>query len=280
MELSIAGTHIGDGYPIFVIAEIGINHRGSREKAIALIDAAAASGADAVKMQTYITEKRVPADSPLVGILKECELSFDDQRSLFSYAKEKGIQLFSTPFDENSVAFLEEMAVPCYKVASFDLVNQSLLKHIAMQGRPVILSCGMANQEETDSAVSILCEANTPFILLHCISAYPVPQASDLHLCTIRALRERYDCLTGYSDHSQGIEAAAIAAAAGATVIEKHFMLAGDADAPDHPVSFEPEQFSAMVEAIRHVSAMLGDAAWGPLEAEAGILQFRRFTQP
>lgn len=276
MSLQIANKPIGEGQSVFVIAEVGINHSGDMTKAKALIDEAAKAGADAVKIQTYLTEKRVAKDSPIFGILKQCELSFNQQRELFVYAKTKNILLFSTPFDSDSVAFLEEMNVPCYKVASFDLVNSVLLKEVASKKRPVILSRGMADQKEIDTAVDILKSAGAPFALLHCISAYPVPQASDLHLATIRALKERYDCPVGYSDHAQGIQPSVLSVAAGAVIIEKHFMLAGDADAPDKPVSLEPAVFAEMVRGIREATKMMGNAVWAPTEAEAGILQFRR----
>lgn len=278
MDVSIAETSIGDGMEVFVIAEIGINHCGDFEKGKQLIDAAANAGASAVKLQTYITEKRVPKDSPIFDILKKCELSFDEQRSLFEYARKENILIFSTPFDSESVAFLTEIDVPCYKVASFHIVHTKLLHQIAEQKRPVLLSRGMASRKEIDEAVQIFRDHKVPLVLLHCISAYPVTSVSDLHLRTIAALRERYGCPVGFSDHSQGIEAAMIACAAGASVIEKHFVLAGDTSAPDYGVSVDQEQFARMIEDIRRVSTMLGDAVWEPIEAESGILQFRHIT--
>lgn len=276
--LTLGERKVGDGSPVFVVAEVGINHNGSMEKARRLIDEAVSAGASAVKLQTYITEKRVAADSPIFGILKQCELSFDQQRELFSYAREKKMMLFSTPFDEESVTFLEEMDVPCYKVASFDIVNSSLLESVASKKRPVIVSRGMASKEDIDGAVAILQKHQTPFALLHCISAYPVPSPADLHLRTIQALKERYNCPVGYSDHSAGIDASTIAVAAGASIIEKHFMLADDNDAPDRPVSLTPKEFRAMTDRITEVSTILGDPLWGSVEAEKGILQFRRPT--
>ncbi len=269
-------SHWAPGRKTFLIAEVGINHNGDVEKAKRLIDAAASAGADAVKIQTYITEKRTKRDSPIFGILKQCEIPFEGQRELFAHAKRKGVLLFSTPFDGESVAFLEEMQVPCYKIASFDLVNGPLLKEVASKGRPVLLSRGMAEQKEIDAAVKTLQAAKTPFALLHCISAYPVPSLSDLHLSTVRALAERYGCPAGYSDHSPGIDASAIAVAAGADIIEKHFMLENDADAPDKPVSLGPAEFTKMVDRIREIETMLGEPLWGSIEAEAGIRQFRR----
>ncbi|MBI3336766.1 N-acetylneuraminate synthase family protein [Candidatus Peregrinibacteria bacterium] len=268
--------HLEEQNNVFVIAEIGINHSGNMEKARALIREAANVKADGVKLQTYITEKRVPKDSPIFDILKKCELSFEQQAILFKEAKEQSVVLFSTPFDEESVDFLEEMDVPCFKIASFDIVNQKLLQYIAAKGRPVLCSRGMANREEIDRALATFRTQKTPHALLHCISAYPVASLSDLHLRTIPVLKERYHCPIGYSDHSKGIEAAPIAVAAGAVIIEKHFMLESDADAPDAPVSLIPQKFQEMVLSIRHISEMLGNSVWGATEAEKGTLQFRR----
>lgn len=269
---------VGDAHDVFVIAEVGINHNGDMDTARSLIDRAAWAGASAVKLQTYITEKRVSKDSPIFGILKQCELSFDQQRDLIAYAKERGIIVFSTPFDEESVTFLAEVSVPCYKVASFDIVNMRLLKAIVRQKRPVIVSRGMANQAEIDAAVALLREADVPFALLHCISAYPVPSLSDLHLRTIAALKERYGCPVGFSDHTIGIEAPPYAVAAGASIIEKHFTLSRTLDGPDHAMSTEPEEFQRMVTMIRQARAMLGQPVTGPIEAEKGTLQYRRIS--
>lgn len=277
-EISIGGVTVGDGHDVFVIAEVGINHNGDMDTARSLIDRAAWAGASAVKLQTYITEKRVSKDSPIFGILKQCELSFDQQRDLIAYAKERGIIVFSTPFDEESVAFLAEVAVPCYKVASFDIVNMRLLKAIVRQKRPTIVSRGMANQAEIDAAVALLREADVPFALLHCISAYPVPSLSDLHLRTIAALKERYGCPVGFSDHTIGIEAPPYAVASGASIIEKHFTLSRTLDGPDHAMSTEPEEFQRMVTMIRQAREMLGQPVTGPIEAEKGTLQYRRIS--
>lgn len=274
--LKIADRLIGDQQDVFVIAEIGINHNGDPETARTLIERAHWAGATAVKLQTYITEKRVPKDSPFFGILKQCELSFDRQRELFAYAKELGVLAFSTPFDDESVDFLGEMDVPCYKVASFDIVNKKLLRAIVDKKRPAIISRGMADKQEIDTAVALFRDAGVPFALLHCISAYPVPSDSDLHLRTIAALRERYDCPVGFSDHTIGIDAPAFAVAAGATLIEKHFTLSKKTEGPDHAMSTEPEDMKKMIELIRRAKDMLGEAVWTSTKAEEGAKQFRR----
>jgi sialic acid synthase SpsE len=272
--IQIGSQKVGHESPIFIIAEIGINHNGDMNNAFELIDKAKWAGASAVKFQTYITEKRVSQDSPIFGILKGCELSFAQQKELFEYANSNGIIAFSTPFDSESVEFLAEINSPCYKVASFDLVNTPLLMDIAHQNRPVIISRGMANMEEIDIAMNIL--KDIPTVLLHCISAYPVPNHSSLNLSTIAALKERYHSLIGYSDHTLDTEASQFAVACGAKVIEKHFTLSQSMDGPDHLISSEPKQLKKLIEKCKIVHEMMGIPAWDSIEAEKDILQYRR----
>ena len=273
-SIQIGNQKVGHKSPIFIIAEIGINHNGDMKNAFELIDKAKWSGASAVKFQTYITEKRVSQDSPIFDILKGCELSFEQQKELFEYANSKDIIAFSTPFDSESVEFLAEINSPCYKVASFDLVNTPLLRDIAKQKRPVIISRGMANMEEIDIAMNIL--KNIPTVLLHCVSAYPVPNHSSLNLSTIAALKERYHSLIGYSDHTLDIEASQFAVACGAKVIEKHFTLSQSMEGPDHLISSEPKQLKKLIERCKIVHEMMGSPAWDSIEAEKDILQYRR----
>ena len=273
-KIQIGNQNIGKDSPIFIIAEVGINHNGDMKTAFDLIDKAKWAGASAVKFQTYITEKRVADDSPIFNILKQCELSFDQQKELFDYANSKNIIAFSTPFDSESVEFLSEINSPCFKVASFDLVNTHLLKVIAKQKKPVIISRGMANMEEIDIAMNIL--NNIPSVLLHCISAYPVPNVSSLNLSTIAALEERYQSIIGYSDHTLDIEASQFAVACGAKVIEKHFTLSQTMEGPDHVISSDPKQLRELIERCKLVNEMMGNPAWESIEVEQEILQYRR----
>lgn len=277
-EIRIAGREIGDNHPVFVIAEVGINHNGDLSRARQLIDEAANAGASAVKLQTYSTEKRVPADSPVFDILKQCEISFEDQKELFEYGAQKGLVMFSTPFDSDSVDFLASIEVPCFKIASFDIVNTELLRAVSAKKCPVIVSRGMANTEEIDIAVKILRQDDTPFALLHCVSAYPVPSESDVNLSTIGMLKQRYQCPVGYSDHTIGMDIPAYAVAAGACIIEKHFTLSKDDEGPDHAMSAEPEEFATMIKMIERAHSMKGKPVEGPIEAEKDILQYRRST--
>ena len=273
-KIQIGNQQIGQKSPIFIIAEVGINHNGDMKTAFELVDKAKWAGASAVKFQTYITEKRVLKDSPIFNILKQCELSFQQQKELFDYANSKNIMAFSTPFDSESVAFLSEIKTPCFKVASFDLVNTSLLRLIAQQKSPVIISRGMANMNEIDIAMNVL--KDVPTVLLHCISSYPVPNHTSLNLSTISALRERYNSIIGYSDHTMDIEASQFAIACGAKVIEKHFTLSQSMDGPDHLISSEPNQLKKLIERCRVVNEMMGNPAWESIEAEKDILQYRR----
>ncbi len=274
--VEINGRKVGHGSDVFVIAELGINHNGDFDLAKQLIDKAIWSGADAVKLQSYITEKRVPAGSPIFDILKQCELSFDQLKELFADARGNDIEVFSTPFYDESVDFLCSVDAPCYKIASFDIVNKQLLEKTAEQGKPIIMSRGMANQNEIDTAVEIIHKHGTKVIFLHCVSAYPVLSHESLNLHTIMALNERYGCPVGFSDHTVGIDVAQYAVAAGASVIEKHFTLSKKSEGPDHALSTEPAEMKDMIKAIRYVSEMMGEAVWGPVSAEKDILQYRR----
>ena len=277
MSVLQLGSHkVGDGQPVYVIAEVGINHNGDFATAVKLLEQAAWAGVSSVKLQTYITEKRVPKDSPIFGILKQCELSFDQQKELFERGHELGIDVFSTPFDDESVDFLVSIGAPCFKIASFDIVNTKLLKKVAQQHRPVIMSRGMADQKELDAAVSFFRENDSPLALLHCVSAYPVPSASDLNLSTIGALKERYHCPVGFSDHTLGIEAPLYSVAAGAQLIEKHFTLSKSTPGPDHAMSTEPSDMKQLVEGSKHVLEMMGQPVAHSVDAEKGTLQYRR----
>ena len=275
-EFKIAGHMVGEGHPVFVIAEIGINHNGDMDQARELIRLAKESGADAAKLQTYITEKRVPADSPVFEILKQCEIGFDDQANLFEYAADIGIVAFSTPFDDESVDFLAGVDCPCFKIASFDMVNRNLLRRTAATGKPMIVSRGMANRDEIDEAVGIMRENDSDFALLHCVSAYPVESHTDLNLNTVRALSATYDCPAGLSDHSLTNDGAILSVGAGASVIEKHFTFSRDADGADHAISQDSNGFRQLVEGIRRAEESMGQEIWEPIKAENDILQYRR----
>ena len=263
-------------HPTYIIAEVGINHGGDIALAKRLISSAAKSGADAVKFQTYLTEKRCPPNKPEVfAILKRCELPFGAFKTLKQHADKCGIQFFSTPFDEESVDCLESIGCELYKIASFDIVNRKLLKKIASTGKPVILSVGMANIEEIKSAYDLLRKGTRKISVLHCISSYPMKE-EDARLENIRALEEIFDCVVGQSDHTADIVVPLYAVAAGAQVLEKHYCLNGQKDCVDGPVSITEDQMKKLVSETRRLEAILGQKEFGVRAAEKGIVAFRR----
>ena len=261
----------------YVIAEIGINHGGDINLAKRMIDSVSRTGADAVKFQTYITEKRVAKDSPIFDILKKCELSFDAFEELQTYSKSLNIDFFSTPFDNDSVDFLNSIGCDIYKIASFDIVNKVLLKKVASLKKPVIMSTGMSNNQEINDAFNILKAKTDNIALLHCISSYPT-QENDANLSAIAKLIKSFDCVIGHSDHTNDIKVPLLAVAAGAQIIEKHFRIDENMDCIDAPVSISEKQLSELVSGIRDIEKIFGDGFVGITKAEEDIVPFRRFS--
>jgi len=219
---------------VYVIAEIGLNHGGNLSDAKRLIDSAARTGADAVKFQTYRTETRVPEGSPILDVLKKCELPFGAFAELKDYAQRNRLEFFSTPFDSESVDYLESIDVGVYKVASFDVPNLPFLKKVAQTGKPVILSTGMSSLEEIRTAVDVLKVNARRVTLMHCVSAYPTRE-EDANLAVIHRLREEFECVIGQSDHTNDIRVPLYAVAAGAQVIEKHYKVSKDMECVMRP---------------------------------------------
>jgi len=268
--MSVSSLFSDEYTPIYIIAEIGVNHNGSLEQAIQCIDAAAACGADAVKFQTFKSEKLVTrqaqkasyqnkntdlAESQL-DMLKKLELRFEDFITLKKYCAEKEIDFMSTPFDDESAAFLHSIEVDAFKIGSGDMNNIPFLQNINQYGRPVLLSTGMSELDEIREPLEAL--ENCPVILLHCTSDYPAP-IEDVNLRAILTMKQTYGKITGYSDHTEGIEITAAAAALGARVIEKHFTLDRNLPGPDHKASLEPHQFAELVKVVRSIEQALGD---------------------
>lgn len=261
---------------IFVIAEIGINHGGDIEIAKRLIDSAVRSGADAVKFQTYKTESRTPAGSPIFDILKKCELPFEAFAELKKYSEEKNIIFFSTPFDEESVNYLESIGSQLYKIASFDVANRPFLEKIAQTGKPIIISVGMSDLIEISKAVSILEKNGSPVALLHCISAYPTVE-KDANLSAVPALINHFGEYTiGQSDHTNDIFVPLLAVAAGAKIIEKHFKISDDMDCVDAVVSISEEKMKELVMQIRRVELIMGNGTIEISEIEKDLLWLKR----
>jgi N,N'-diacetyllegionaminate synthase len=274
-EIVLGGKSVGVSSRVFVIAEIGINHDGSREQALKLIDAAADCGADAVKFQTFRADRlMVPSGRRLAQqgqceesayqMFSRLELSWEDHSRLKERADRRGVLFLSTPFDEDSADFLDALGVVAFKIASSDLTHLPLLRHLARKGKPLLLSTGMSYLHEVEEAVCTLQSHGAPdLVLLHCVSSYPAPPES-LNLRTIQTLRERFHLPVGFSDHSQGIFFSLLAAALGARMIEKHFTLDRNAPGPDHKISIEPRELLELVARLAVVDDSLGSGCKHP----------------
>ena len=262
----------------YTIAEIGINHNGNFDLAKQLIQSASNAGADAVKFQTYITEKRVSKDSPIYEILKKCEFDFDIFSKLKSFAEKLNVDFFSTPFDIDSVDYLESIKVPLYKIASFDTVNKNFLKRISLVNKPIIISVGMTNLEEIKNAISILNKNNSRLAILHCISSYPTEEKNS-NLKAIEILKNNFGSfIIGQSDHTNDIKVPIYAVCAGAQIIEKHFKIDEEMKCVDESVSITELQMRELVHGVREIEEILGNGFLGITNTEKEITQFRRFS--
>ena len=262
----------------YIIAEIGINHNGNLNEALDLVTSASKTGCDAVKFQTYITEKRIPKENEIFDIVKQCELSHEDFKIIQDHSNSLNIEFFSTPFDVESIEFLDSINVPFYKVASFDVVNKLLLRDIAKTNKPVILSTGMANLSEVKVAHKILSKKNN-LTILHCISSYPTI-AENANLNAIPMLIENFnDCVIGQSDHTADIKIPLYAVAAGAQVIEKHYKISEKSKCVDSSVSITEIQMKNFIEELKKLTNYLGDGKIDIHNCEKGTLAFRRYTE-
>ncbi len=269
--LSIGGRSVGDGAPCFIIAEIGINHGGDAALCADMIASAAECGADAVKLQTVTPEESYHPDTESYRVFKGSVLSRDDLLQLKEKARACGTQLFSTPGDPTALRLLIEVDFPAIKISSGLLTNLPLIELAAATGKPLILSTGMASGEEVEEAVAAAVRGGCrEYALLQCTSLYPAP-AEALNLRAMEQLRQIGGCPVGYSDHHDGYMACIAAVARGATIIEKHFTLNASLPEADHAISLEPDEFSAMVRAIRSVEAMIGSAEKQPVAAELAL---------
>ncbi|HBB91098.1 MAG: N-acetylneuraminate synthase [Bacteroidetes bacterium GWF2_49_14] len=269
---------------VMIIAEAGVNHNGSLERAFRMIDAAASAGADIIKFQSFKTEKLVTADAPKAayqqsntgetgsqfGMLKKLELAEDAHVLLMNYCREKGITFMSTPFDADSAGMLNRLEVEMFKVGSGDLTNLPLLRQLAGFGKPVILSTGMADMDEIGKALEVVIKGGLPkekITVLHANTDYPTPY-SDVNLTAMLAIKRKFGVTIGYSDHTDGIEVPVAAVALGAQVIEKHFTLDRNLEGPDHKASLEPAELTAMVRSIRNIEIALGNGKKIPSAGE------------
>lgn len=288
--IQIGDRKIGPGHPVYVIAELSANHNGSFEDACALVRVAKESGADAVKLQTYTADtitidSREPAfmikgtvwdGQNLHALYGEASMPWDWQPRLKALADEIGIAIFSSPFDSTSVDFLEEMGVPAYKIASFELIDHGLLARVAATGKPVIMSTGMATLTEITEAVEVLrAHGCRELALLKCTSAYPAPP-EEANLRTIRHLSETFGVPAGLSDHTLGIAIPAVAVALGASLIEKHFTLSRAAGGPDSAFSLEPQELADMITAAHAAEKAVGGISYQPTAKEVSHRAYRR----
>lgn len=261
----------------YVIAEIGINHGGSLETSKKLIDSASKTGCDAVKFQTYITEKRAPkGNKEIFDILKSCELPFKDFKTIKDYCEDKKITFFSTPFDEESIDYLESINCPFYKIASFDTVNKKLLQKLADTKKPIIMSVGMSSLKEIREAYGIF--RNNKISILHCISSYPTEE-KDANLDCMQTLKETFNCIIGHSDHTKEIKVPLYAAAMGAQIIEKHYMIDEKMECIDSPVSITQKQMTNLVNELENLDIIQGKTKFGVRDSEKGTVIFRRFSK-
>jgi N-acetylneuraminate synthase len=267
---------------VFIIAEAGVNHNGSLDLALRLVDAAEASGADAVKFQTFradllatrsahkapYQERTTTSEESQFEMLKRLELDAKAHERLIEHCQKVGIQFLSSPFDTESADLLATMNVPIYKVPSGEITNLPFLQHIARKGRPLILSTGMSTLGEVEEAVNVLIASGaTQLTLMHCVTEYPAPYA-EVNLRAMHTLKIAFGLPVGYSDHTPGIEIGIAAVALGAEVIEKHFTLDRSLPGPDHAASLEPAELQQMVAAIRHVEVALGNGIKVPAACE------------
>jgi len=288
--IEIAGRKLGKGQPVYIVAEMSANHNQDYKAAVEILKAAKKAGADAVKLQTYTADTlTIPCnnkyfrikDGPWAGrtlyeLYQEAYTPWEWQPKLKKIADKLGIALFSTPFDETAVDFLEEMNVPCYKIASFELVDIPLIQKAAATGKPLIMSTGMATLSEIKEAVNAAREAGSGrIVLLKCNSAYPAPP-EEMNLATIPHMAEAFDVPVGLSDHTLGIAVPVAAACLGAVMIEKHFTLSRKKKGPDSFFSIEPEELKEMVQAVRTVEKAVGKVSYSIDGKQESSRIFRR----
>lgn len=291
-EIEIDGRRIGSAHPPFIIAEMSGNHNQSLERALEIVDAAAAAGAHALKLQTY-TAETITLDvtegeffisdsnslwkgASLHQLYQQAYTPWEWHKSIFDRCHQRGMICFSSPFDETAVDFLESLEVPAYKIASFENNHLPLIRKVAATGKPVIISTGMATIAELDEAVRTAREAGCrQIILLKCTSTYPATP-ENTNILTIPHMRELFGVQVGLSDHTMGLGVSVAAVALGATVIEKHFTLRREDGGVDSSFSLEPEELAALVKETGNAWQALGRISYGPTGIEQPSLQYRR----
>ena len=266
---------------VYIIAEAGVNHNGSFELACRLADAAKTAGVDCIKFQTFKShnlvsryaqkadyQKKSTGDGSQIEMLKKLELSYEEFLKLKKYCDDIGISFLSTPFDFESIEFLNSIDMPFWKIPSGEVTNYPYLVALAKTGKPIVMSTGMCTIEEIQAAITVLQNNGTKDIrLLHCNTEYPTP-FEDVNLRAMQTMRDAFHVEVGYSDHTRGIEVPIAAVALGAVIIEKHFTLDRDMEGPDHKASLEPDELGKMVKSIRNIESALGNGNKIPTESE------------
>lgn len=282
---------IGPGFPIFIVAEMSGNHNQDYDRALKIIDAAIEAGVDAIKIQTFRPEtitldsnkeyfqvkvNAAWAGQTLFNLYQKVVTPWEWQPKLKAYAEARGVLLFSTPFDDAAVDYLERMDVAIYKIASFETGDLELLKKIGQTKKPVIMSRGLSTTEDIELAIRTLKEAGTPSIaILQCVSSYPATP-DQMNLATIPDIAKRFDVVSGLSDHTLGITAAITSVALGAHIIEKHFTLQRADGGPDAAFSLEPQEMKLLIQTVREAESAIGTPTYTPGAKESENLIFRR----
>ena len=274
----IGTRQVGEGNPIFIVAEAGVAHFGSVEKARALVDLAVSAGADAIKFQVFKTNELISKEAQdWIERLKPKELPFEAFKEIQAYCSKKGIIFFATAHDELSLEFLDSLDVPVFKIGSGEVANWPFLEKVASRGKPVILSTGMYTLEEIGQALAAFAITANPHVaVLHCVTRYPTP-ALDVNLRAMQTIQEKFNVLTGYSDHTEGIHFPVAAASLGAKIIEKHISLDFNVpNAQDWKVSCGPDDLPLLVRQIRDIEVGLGSGIKAPSTGEQASLLWAR----
>lgn len=289
-ELFIGSRKIGASEPPFIVAELSANHAGSLEKVHKMIDAAAKSGVDAIKLQTYTADtitlnsnrpefqitKGPRAGMSLYELYQKASTPWEWHEEIFHAARNKGLEVFSSPFDFSAVDLLERLNATAYKIASFELVDLPLIRRVAQTGKPIIMSTGMANYDDVQRAIDTCYKMdNEQIIILHCVSGYPTP-VEEMNLLNMKYIADEFGCLTGLSDHTLTVDTAVASVALGACFIEKHFTLDRTEKDIDSEFSLEPAEFNQLVTSARNVWASLGQSGFKEKPSESYTKRLRR----